>query len=413
MRGETRLNEPAARIQHRCPQCGAPAELIESDRWLRCAYCRVSSCIVPGDVVRYLLGAPRAVDDGGAGRDDRLIWFPYWRLRGTILLLTHDGGISYRHVDATIAALGVPAFPAGLGVRPEAMPLRFVSPETPGRFIRAGVTSGEAMRVFARRFAADTTAERHDFIGESLSLIYAPYRVGLPGAPRGLADLLTGHPAGGELDPDTEATLPAEPAPPAGVNFIPAICPRCGGSLDGERAAVAFRCAPCGVSWSAGPRGFEAIEEAHLDDDIAAPVFLPFWCFDAGGHAYWTPAMKLRPPVFFRLAASLTLRPPDHLASGAPPPAHGTAASDGAASFVVPTLGPDEAAASAVWVAAFLHGSPRGLLTALGSLQSRGAQAPLRPRLVRVPFSKATLQYENAARELAIEQSAVSMGKEM
>ena len=42
-------------IEHQCPQCGAPAELEETDRLFQCGYCRVKSYLTIPDYFRYTL----------------------------------------------------------------------------------------------------------------------------------------------------------------------------------------------------------------------------------------------------------------------------------------------------------------------------------------------------------------------
>ncbi len=43
------------RIDYQCPQCGAPAELAETDRLFTCVFCRVKSYLLESGYFRYRL----------------------------------------------------------------------------------------------------------------------------------------------------------------------------------------------------------------------------------------------------------------------------------------------------------------------------------------------------------------------
>ncbi|MCK7515939.1 MAG: hypothetical protein MZV70_76205 [Desulfobacterales bacterium] len=66
---------PSFQIEHQCPQCGAPANLEETDRLFACPFCRVKSFLLTRDYFRYVLPAKNP-----AGKE--LVYFPYWRFKG-------------------------------------------------------------------------------------------------------------------------------------------------------------------------------------------------------------------------------------------------------------------------------------------------------------------------------------------
>jgi hypothetical protein len=115
-------------IDHQCPQCGAPAELSETDRLFKCAFCKVSAYLMAHRYFRYVL--PHNAPQG-----QELVYFPYWRFKG-MLFSCLASGIRNRFLDVSQQAAQSTLFPASVGLRSQAMKLRFVSPETKGWFIK-------------------------------------------------------------------------------------------------------------------------------------------------------------------------------------------------------------------------------------------------------------------------------------
>lgn len=70
------LNSANWKIDHQCPQCGAPVLLDEADRLLACPFCRTSLYLVTPDHFRYHIPALER-------RDKDMFYLPYWRLRGS------------------------------------------------------------------------------------------------------------------------------------------------------------------------------------------------------------------------------------------------------------------------------------------------------------------------------------------
>ncbi len=65
----------------------------------------------------------------------------------------------------------LPEFPASLGLRPQVLKLRYVSPATEGRFIAPALSADRAV---AGVGAPPPGAFYREFIGETVSLIHAP-----------------------------------------------------------------------------------------------------------------------------------------------------------------------------------------------------------------------------------------------
>ena len=115
------------RIEQGCPQCGAPVTLDETDRLLACPFCRTRLYLVTEDHFHYYI-PPAAKADG------ELFYIPYWRLRGS-LFSVNASEVTHRFIDTNTLAVNFPGLPYSLGLRPQALKLRFVAPATQGRFI--------------------------------------------------------------------------------------------------------------------------------------------------------------------------------------------------------------------------------------------------------------------------------------
>ena len=316
-------------IDHQCPQCGAPAQLSETDRLFRCTYCKVSSYLLERRFFRFVLPS-------NAPADKDLIYYPYWRFKG-MLFSCLASGIQNRFLDVSHQAIPSPLFPASVGLRSQAMKLRFVSPDTAGWFIRPTLPFKQVMQTFLDRFNRDQPCPilHQAHIGESLSMIYAPFYTG-----QQIMDAVLNQPVSKAMDaPFDVSTWPGGPADYR-INFIPTLCPNCGWDMQGSRDALVLHCNNCATMWKASEKGLTRVNVAHLpaaaDDEI---VYLPFWRIRAdvlgiplASYAdlikvanlpkvvqpawnerrfyFWGPAFKLRPRSFLRLTHHITVSQP-------------------------------------------------------------------------------------------------------
>ncbi len=332
----------AFRIDCRCPQCGAPAALEETDRLVACPYCRVRSVLMARDYFRYALPARSP-----AGRE--LIYAPYWRFKGFVLSARPEG-VDHTFVDVTRLGVDLGSLPRTLGLRAQAMKLTFATPETEGRFILPSRSFEETLEGFQqhlarRRHPSTELAAAH--LGEAMGLVYAPvYEEDK--LKDGVLDTVIGKiPSGWE-----EATAAAGRLK-AGVSFLPALCPACGWDLAGERDALVLLCPNCSSAWVPAGEEIRRVECGYLGAAEADKYYyLPFWltsCEIAGldlatyadlirlanlpkvsrpefasrGFCFWTPAFKLRASAFLRLSESLTLsQPQEMIIPGLPPGWH-------------------------------------------------------------------------------------------
>lgn len=311
-------------IEHQCPQCGAPAELEETDRLFQCDYCRVKSYLdVPG-TFRYAL--PHRAP---AGKE--LVYFPYWRFKG-MLFFCVPGDIKNRFVDYSRQAIASVHFPFSLGFRSQTQKLRFAVTEAEGKFLKPEVTRAAIIEDVIANFSANVSKPilHQAQIGESLSLLYAPYYI-----EKRLMDAILNKPVGSAT---AEAVAPLaatgrEPHWP--LTFLSTLCPQCGWDLSGEKDALVLACDNCRTVW--WPKGgkLEQLNAAHLPAPPDDTVYMPFWRIQADidgialnsyadliqvanlpkvaqpGDAerkfhFWCPAFKVRPQTFLTYAAQAT-----------------------------------------------------------------------------------------------------------
>lgn len=320
---------PGLTIETACPQCGAPAELGETDRLVTCPFCRVKSFLVSRDGFRYLLPAK-------SPRRAELVYVPYWRFKG-LFFSFRPSGVEHRFIDVSEIAADLPSLPRTLGLRPQGVRLRFLTPQAEGRFLPPAQTFGRAMAAFLGR--RRTPLERPPLctahIGESTGLLYAPFGVDGPFLVDGVLD----RPLGVRPPPEL-LSLPADGLrPSAGVIFLPALCPDCGWDLEGVPQALALHCRNCESSWIPSGERLTQVASCCTVGGGEESFFLPFWeigCelrgielrtradlaraanlpvaprreWEEEDFRFWVPAFKIRAGNFLQLANALTLNPP-------------------------------------------------------------------------------------------------------
>ncbi len=346
-------------LEHECPQCGAPVKLREIDRLLVCPYCRVRLLMHSPDNHYSYYFLPRA------GTPSDFFFVPYWRFRGMKYTLSLST-TKHRFIDPSYLASNFACFPPSLGIRTQTLKMRFLESKTPGLFLRSETSldefvhrvekcsfsydvdefstkSGEKSRLSGdlssfveecRRSAAgksSTKEEYQAFIGESTSLIFAPFYI-----KRGqLHDGMAGSSLRG-------CSLPEEfhehltRAPASLLRFWPALCPSCGWELNGDRESLVLFCKNCRTSWKATERGLERVEFLVLGQDSEADLWVPFWRLDVeidgvelNSYAdfaqlasiprvvrpemknqpffFWAAAFKIHPAHFLRVSRVMTM----------------------------------------------------------------------------------------------------------
>ena len=297
----------------------------ETDRLFACEFCRVKSYLVATDVFRYML-------PGHAPASKDLLFFPYWRFKG-MQFSCGGNGISHKFVDVSRQAVLSHLFPVSLGLRSQALKLKFVNPETAGRFLKPSRSFEQVEEGFENRFSKSLPGHllHQAHVGETLSLIYAPFYM-----QKGLYDAVLNCPVAAAT-PNTFdlEQLPAE-RPDWRIHFIATLCPHCGWDLEGAKDSMVLLCRNCTSAWYPVREKLKKIKFGKLPTDDSNATYLPFWCirpkisglnlesysdliqvanlpkvvrpgWEKVGFQFWVPAFKVRPKVFLRLSTNLTL----------------------------------------------------------------------------------------------------------
>lgn len=315
-------------IEHQCPQCGAPAELEETDRLFNCDFCRVSSYLTVPDVFRYIL-------PNNAPSDKSLFYFPYWRFKG-MLFTCIRGKIDSRYIDISRQAIASPHVPYSLGFRSQTQKLRFATGDMPGTFLKPTLSKAALLNSLNDRFGPKPQKGllHQAQIGETVSLLYAPLY--LDGK---LIDGILNKAVCQAPLAQISPLLENGQAPDWPLNFVPALCPECGWDLEGHKDALALNCDNCQTMWWARGGKLEKLTAAHTPDSSDQTVHIPFWRIKAdidgvelNSYAdlirvanqpkvaqpgwdklpfyFWIPAFKANPHRFLTLASQVTAYQP-------------------------------------------------------------------------------------------------------
>lgn len=245
-------------------------------------------------------------------------------------------GIQQRFVDVSHQAVQSPYFPVSLGLRSQALKLKFVSPEMEGRFLYPDRSMDQTIRIFEERFlsALPEPVLARSHVGDSTSLLYAPFYV-----EDRVYDAVLNRPVSQRLPEKFDAASFKGGRPARQLRFLPALCPNCGWDLDGSKASLVLGCRNCGTLWQAVSRGYGKLKFGHLPLAGEHVTYFPFWRLgaDVQGLAlksyadlaaasnlprvprrkwrdipfrFWTPAFKVRPRKFISLATQFTLSQP-------------------------------------------------------------------------------------------------------
>ncbi|GBE01807.1 hypothetical protein BMS3Bbin06_02315 [bacterium BMS3Bbin06] len=324
-------------IEQQCPQCGGPVILADTDRILSCSYCRVRLFISTRDYFKYIL--PPADQS-----PEELIFTPYWRFKG-IIFSSSVVKTEHRITDSTISASEHSLFPISLGVRPQAVRLKFLSPELkhhfflPERPFREVLPDMEKRRNHAESLSLkqqgsilNTGQEaplHRAFIGETTNLIYLPLSIdGDRFYDTVSKSLLCKIPG--------DMSLRFVKMKDWGVKFIPTLCPDCGWDMTGETDSLVLLCRNCDSAWKASYHGLEKVRYSVIHTKDAGALYLPFWRLSAeikeiGLNSYadlvrfanlprvirdeweekditfWTPAFKVQPGLFLSASMKATV----------------------------------------------------------------------------------------------------------
>jgi len=297
----------------------------ETDRLFACEFCKVKSYLYAKDVFRYMLPS-KAADS----KD--LVFFPYWRFKG-MLFACADIGIRHKFIDVSHQAVVSQSFPVSLGLRSQALKLKFITPETAGLFLQPTHTLEHIEQDFDMRFdkSLPKPVLHHAHIGQTISLIYAPFYI-----ENRIYDAVLNKPLAATLTEDFDIDqLPSE-SPKWRIHFISTLCPNCGWDLDGERDSLVLLCKNCTSAWYPVGKKLKKIKFGKHPAPDNNSIYLPFWRIrpEISGISlrsyadlvnlanipkvvqpgwenidfrFWTPAFKVRPKIFMQLSRNMTL----------------------------------------------------------------------------------------------------------
>ena len=274
---------------------------------------------------RYLLPADSPADP-------ELIYFPYWRFKG-MLFSSLPGGVRTKFIDVSRQAVRSRHIPLSVGLRSQALKLKFLTSDAQGRFIAPDVPLADMVGIFEDQFCKSLPGPilHHAHVGESTSMIYAPFCV------RGrLFDAILKTPvrsnAREAFDPEQFETE----TDTGSILFVSTLCPHCGWDLDDARDSLVLHCKNCSSAWYPVGRKLKPVKFAVIEETGDRTLYLPFWRIradisglDLNTYAdlirvanlpavpqpedtnepfrFWMPAFKVRPRVLMRLAENMTL----------------------------------------------------------------------------------------------------------
>ncbi|MCK5219157.1 hypothetical protein KAR10_06540 [bacterium] len=313
-------------FEQECPQCGGTVELAESEHLLPCPFCGTRSFIVPKGFPRFVL-PPRT-------EAENIVYAPYLRFKG-VVYDCNDSQVSYKILDLTSRGVALDFLPDSLGVRAQALKMKFASPDHNGRFLKLGIDIKEAVEQRAGLRAPGSRARKifhRAYIGESISIVYFPFIINEDK----LLDGITGDFIA-ELPPEDDIFEPfLDQKVGWKPRFVTTLCPACGWDLEGDRRSVVLGCRNCGTFWEATGEGFRKVAHSTVHPPDIDSVYLAFWQIsvkaegirldsfadflestsqprlpEAGDDelpmSFLVPAFKIKPKTFLRLGSQLTI----------------------------------------------------------------------------------------------------------
>ncbi len=317
-------------IEHQCPQCGAPITLQEVDHLVICRFCRTRLSLLSGQHTHYCLPvAPSA--------SNPIFYLPYWRFTGMVFYSTAGETVT-KVIDTTNIAMHLPGMPYSLGVRPQAMRLRFVTSQTEGVLCKPQRTVAELYQTIAERtdIKLCQQALHRAMIGEAVRIIFAPISIRQGKAFDGVLNRFLASVPAATFDElktfDQTAALQ--------VTFIPCLCPDCGRDLEGRKESEVFLCRTCGSAWRLSGTGLRKIDCHIIPGKGLQEEYLPFWKMNVRVDGielktradfmrftnaaqrikseweesplhFWAPAFKISPQHFLRMARGMTMVQPE------------------------------------------------------------------------------------------------------
>jgi hypothetical protein len=250
--------------------------------------------------------------------------------------------VRQRVIDTSIRATAQTFFPISLGLRPQALKLRFVSSNNKARYLkqqgsfRETLLDGDSPTRNSVEPAHALSTPLREFIGETLSLIYSPFVLNKAT----LYDAIVKRPVAAASAEDASSSLIFEQPAHRSISFVPTLCPQCGWQLEGEKESCVLACANCDSAWEPSGNSFTHVAYRVGAGKDTAVMHVPFWKMQAAvtgisiaSYAdlvrlanlpkairreweekkicFWSPAFKIQPHIFLRLSQQMTALQPE------------------------------------------------------------------------------------------------------
>jgi hypothetical protein len=284
----------------------------ENDHLFSCPYCGVRHAVISPEVPSYVF--EKRFKRGS------LFLIPYLRFKGNILTCREDAVIS-RIVDVSARAVPLDQAPLSLGMRAQSVRISFAPQVSDAHYLGSALEISNILdRAVKSIQEKDNSIVFHRaFLGEAISRVYLPLSIDGEVLIDGLSGKELGTLTGGSESLNKWITEEAPERP----RLVPALCPECGSDLTGEGKSLVFVCSHCSAIWETAPEGLRRTQGFFAECTRRGSLNLPFWRIEAGisvaGHptgrdlpellTIWTPAFKIRPDQFLRLARRLTSSP--------------------------------------------------------------------------------------------------------
>ncbi|SPD76110.1 conserved hypothetical protein [uncultured Desulfobacterium sp.] len=311
-------------VEQECPQCGGRIDLDETDHILRCPYCGTENYLYSPDYFRFVLPHKSL--------DKEVVYAPYLRFKGNVYYCM-DLNLGQRVVDITHIGVSLNGIPSSLGLRPQAMKMKFVSQSTQGSFLKFSLKATDIVKKAAALTSSGMSGRLYHraFIGESISLIYMPFFV----QGGDIFDAILNRPIA--VTREDAAGFPDQvSASKWKISFIPTLCPQCGWNFTAEKDSVVLLCGNCSTAWEVSEGRFQKVQAFTVEARKGTDAYLPFWKISAAVKGldiasfadfirvtnqpivisgqweneemcFWSPAFKIRPKVFLQLSKQVTV----------------------------------------------------------------------------------------------------------
>jgi hypothetical protein len=312
-------------IEQECPQCGAPIDLDETDHLILCPFCNVKNYLGARDYFRFVL--PHKAPD------KTIIYAPYMRFKGEVYRCK-GASINHSIVDITHLGTSYEQLPISLGLRPQAMKMKFVTPDVHGSFLKCSLKPSDVLTIVDQHLSIFSPGKlfHQAYIGDAFSLIYLPLFM----QDNRIYDAVINRPIATLPDGEDTFSSAGDGNPEWHITFMATLCPQCGWNLDGERDSVVLTCSNCDTAWEASEGTFFQVACSVVPGEGENTNYLPFWKITAQDEAmginsyadliritkrpiviqtdwhnrelaFWIPAFKIRPKVFLRLVKQMTI----------------------------------------------------------------------------------------------------------